>query len=196
VNSRAAGAAAIVLAGGRSSRMGEPKALLDWHGEPLVHHVAGILAQVCGPVIVVVAAGQSVPVPEGVEITVDATPERGPLEGVAAGIRAVAGRSPAVFLAAVDLPLLHPAFVGQMLAALPGFDAAVAVADGRDQPLAAAYDARLLERAPQLLAAGEARVTALLEHGLIRRLTVAELVAPDSLRNVNTPAEYRRLLEL
>ena len=46
-----------------------------------------------------------------------------------------------MFLAAVDLPLLHPAFVSQMLAALPGFDAAVAVADGRDQPLAAAYDA-------------------------------------------------------
>ena len=46
--------------------MGEPKALLDWHGEPLVHRVAGILAQVCGPVVVVAAAGQSVPVPEGV----------------------------------------------------------------------------------------------------------------------------------
>ncbi len=172
--------------------MGEPKALLDWHGEPLVHHIAGILAQVCRPVIVVAAAGQSVPVPEGVEIAVDAAPERGPLEGVAAGIGALDGRSQAVFLAAVDLPLLHPAFVGQMLAALPGFDAVVAVADGRDQPLAAAYDARLLERAPQLLAAGEARVTALLEHGRIRRLTVAELLEPDSLRNVNTQAEYRR----
>jgi molybdenum cofactor guanylyltransferase len=194
VNSRAAGAAAIVLAGGRSSRMGEPKALLDWHGEPLVHHVAGILAQVCRPVIVVAAAGQSVPLPQGVEIAVDAAPGRGPLEGVAAGIRALDGRSQAIFLAAVDLPLLHPAFVGQMLTALPGFDAAVAVADGRDQPLAAAYAARLLERAPQLLAAGEARVTALLGHGRIRRLTVAELAEPDSLRNVNTQAEYRRLL--
>jgi molybdenum cofactor guanylyltransferase len=196
VNNPAAQAAAIVLAGGRSSRMGEPKALLDWHGEPLVHHIAGILARVCRPVIVVAAAGQSLPVPEEVEIAVDAAPERGPLEGVAAGIRALGGRSPAVFLAAVDLPLLHPAFIGQMLAALPGFDAAVAVADGRDQPLAAAYDARLLERAPQLLAAGEARVTALLEHGQIRRIAVAELVEPDSLRNVNTQAEYRRLLAL
>jgi molybdenum cofactor guanylyltransferase len=196
VNSAAAHAAAIVLAGGRSSRMGEPKALLDWHGEPLVHRVAGILAQVCGPVVVVAAAGQSVPVPEGVEIAVDATPERGPLEGIAAGMRALDGRSRAVFLAAVDLPLLHPAFVGHLLAALPGFDAAVAVADGRDQPLAAAYDAALLERAPRLLAAGEGRVTALLERGRIRRLTVAELVEPDSLRNVNTQAEYQRLLAL
>lgn len=176
--------------------MGEPKALLDWHGAPLVHHVAGVLAGVCRPVIVVAAAGQHVPVPQGVEITVDSAPERGPLEGIAAGFRALEGRSQAVFLAAVDLPLLHPAHVSQMLAALTGFDAAVAVADGRDQPLAAAYDARLLERAGGLLAAGEGRVTALLAHGRIRRLTVAELADPDSLRNVNTQAEYRRLLAL
>jgi molybdopterin-guanine dinucleotide biosynthesis protein A len=176
--------------------MGEPKALLDWHGAPLVHHVASALAGVCRPVIVVAAAGQHVPVPVGVEVAVDAAPERGPLEGIAAGIHALDGRTRAVFLAAVDLPLLHPAFVTQMLAALPGFDAAVAVSDGRDQPLAAAYATSLLERAPELLAAGEARVTALLEHGHIRRLTVDELVEPGSLRNVNTPAEYRRLLAL
>lgn len=176
--------------------MGQPKALLDWRGVPLAHHVSGILAQMCRPVIVVAAAGQRVPVPEGIEIAVDAAPERGPLEGVAAGIRTLDGRSQAVFLAAVDLPLLHPAFIGQMLAALPGFDAAVAVADGRDQPLAAAYDRRLLERAATLLAAGEARVTALLEHGRVHRLTAEELVEPDSLRNMNTPAEYRRLLAL
>jgi molybdopterin-guanine dinucleotide biosynthesis protein A len=176
--------------------MGEAKALLDWHGEPLVHHVAGVLTGICAPVIVVAAAGQELPLPEGVEIAVDAAPERGPLEGVAAGIRRLDGRAEAVFLAAVDLPLLHPAFVRQMLAALPGFDAAVAVSDGRDQPLAAAYVTGLLERAPALLAAGEARVTALLEHGRIRRLTVAELAEPDSLRTANTPADYRRLLAL
>ena len=70
------------------------------------------------------------------------------------------------------------------------------MSDGRDQPLAAAYDAGLLERAPALLAAGEARVTALLQHGRIRRLTVAELAEPDSLRTANTPADYRRLLAL
>jgi molybdenum cofactor guanylyltransferase len=176
--------------------MGAPKALLDWHGSPLAHHVAGILARVCAPVIVVAASGQHIPLPEGTEIAVDAVPERGPLQGIAAGIRAVDGRAGAVFVAAVDLPLLHPAFVAQMLAALPGFDAAVPVVDGRDQPLAAAYAARLLARAPELLAAGEARATALLEHGRIRRLNRDELVEPDSLRNVNTPADYRRLLAL
>lgn len=189
-------AAAIVLAGGMSSRMGVPKALLDWHGTPLVHRVAGILARVCHPVVVVAAAGQELPVPAGVEIAVDAAPGRGPLEGVAAGMRALDGRAQVAFLAATDLPLLHPEFVTALLAALEGFDAAVAVADGRDQPLAAAYTARLLTRAPSLLAAGRSRATDLLGCGRVRRLELDDLPRPESLRGVNTPEEYAGLLAL
>ncbi|MGH2888012.1 MAG: NTP transferase domain-containing protein, partial [Solirubrobacteraceae bacterium] len=35
-------AAAIILAGGRSSRMGSPKAALDWHGSTLLRRVTGL----------------------------------------------------------------------------------------------------------------------------------------------------------
>jgi molybdenum cofactor guanylyltransferase len=187
-------AAAIVLAGGMSSRMGVPKALLDWHGTPLVHRVAGILARVCHPVVVVAAAGQELPVPAGVEIAVDAAPGRGPLEGVAAGIRALDGRAHVAFLAATDLPLLHAEFVTALVAALEDFDAAVAVADGRDQPLAAAYTARLLTTAPSLLAAGRTRASDLLRGGRVRRLELDDLPRPESLRGMNTPEEYASLL--
>jgi molybdopterin-guanine dinucleotide biosynthesis protein A len=187
-------AAAIVLAGGASSRMGEPKALLDWHGTPLVRHVAGILQRVCDPVVVVAAAGADLPVPAGVELVADARPGRGPLEGVAAGIEALAGRAEAAFLAATDLPLLHPAFVTALLAALPGHDAAVAVAAGRDQQLAAAYTAARLATAPALLAAGRTRAADLLAGGRVRRIQLPDLPHPESLQGANTPAEFRRLL--
>jgi molybdenum cofactor guanylyltransferase len=173
--------------------MGAPKALLDWHGAPLVHRVAGILARVCDPVIVVAAAGQALPLPAGAELAVDAAPARGPLEGVAAGVRALGGRAHTVFLAATDLPLLHPAFVSYLLEALPGFDAALVVAGGHDQPLAAAYEARLLARAPELLAAGRPRVAALLDGARVHRLSSDDVAEPDSLRNANTPQEYREM---
>jgi molybdenum cofactor guanylyltransferase len=189
-------AAAIVLAGGESSRMGTPKALLDWHGTPLVVRIAGVLAGACDPVVVVAAPGAALPVPAGVELVTDAAPERGPLEGVAAGMAALAGRAQAVFLAATDLPLLHPAFVAALLAALEGHDAVVPVADGRDQPLAAAYTAALLETAPALLAAGRARATDLLAGGRVRRLEASALPHPESLRGMNTPQEYAQLLAL
>ncbi len=75
-------AAAIVLAGGRSSRMGSPKAGLDWHGSTLLRRVTGIVARaVDGPVIVVGAAGQALPaLPPSAEVVEDARAGRGPLQ--------------------------------------------------------------------------------------------------------------------
>jgi molybdopterin-guanine dinucleotide biosynthesis protein A len=188
-------AAAIVLAGGGSRRMGSPKALLDWHGEPLVHRVARVLGEVCAPVVVVSAPGDALPLPAGAEPAVDAAPDRGPLEGVAAGVAALAGRSQAVFLAAVDLPLLGPELVRALVAALPGYDAVVPVAGGRDQPLAAAYTAGALARAPGLLDAGHTRALDLVEGVRVLRLDAAVLPGGEhALAGANTPEEYRRLL--
>lgn len=191
-----ADAAAIVLAGGMGSRMGTPKALLDWHGTPLVHHVASILAGVCDPVVVVAAPGQELPLPGGVETAVDAVAGRGPLQGVAAGMETVGGRAGAVFLAATDLPLLQPQVVAELVAALPGYDAAVPVVGGHDQTLAGAYDARTLLRARELLAAGRPRIAALLDGARVARIPVGQLSHPDAVRSANTPEEYARLLAL
>jgi molybdenum cofactor guanylyltransferase len=188
-------AAAIVLAGGGSRRMGSSKALLDWHGEPLVHRVARLLGQVCAPVVVVTRAGETLPLPPGAEAAADAAPDRGPLEGVAAGVGTLGARADRVFLAAVDLPLLDPALVRALLAQLPGYDAAVPVLDGRDQPLAAAYRTAALARARSLLDAGHARASDLLAGVRVRRLDAAALPGGGSIAGANTPAEYRRLLE-
>jgi hypothetical protein len=82
--------AGIVLAGGRSSRMGAPKAGLDWHGSTLLGHVVGVVGRGAGPVVVVRAPGQALPaLPAGVRVVEDAREGRGPLEG----LRAASGPS-------------------------------------------------------------------------------------------------------
>jgi len=60
--------AGVVLAGGRSSRMGAPKAALDWHGSTLLRRTVSVVARaVTGPVLVVRAPGQPLPdLPPGV----------------------------------------------------------------------------------------------------------------------------------
>jgi hypothetical protein len=59
-------AGAIILAGGRSTRMGSPKAALGWHGSTLLRRVTGIVARsVDGPVVVVSAPGQALPALDG-----------------------------------------------------------------------------------------------------------------------------------
>jgi molybdopterin-guanine dinucleotide biosynthesis protein A len=187
-------AAGIVLAGGDSRRMGGPKALAEWHGVPLVAHVAAIVASVVSPVVVVRDPGLALPpLPAGVEVANDEVADRGPLEGMAAGLRSLAGRAGVVFVAAVDMPLLHPAFIEQIVAALDGVDAAVPVLAGRAHPLAAAYGAGVLPTVERRLAAGLLRATGLLDDVRVRYLADADLVHPESLRNANTPAELERL---
>ena len=111
--------AGVVLAGGRSTRMGRPKASLEWHGSTLLHRVTGIVSRaVDGPVVVVSAPDQELPaLPPGVRVAEDAAEGRGPLQGLAAGLAAVVGEAEVAYVSSTDVPLLHPAFVGAVLGA-------------------------------------------------------------------------------
>src|SRR3954467_4292566 len=113
-----ADAAGIVLAGGRSSRMGSPKAALEWHGSTLLRRVCGIVGRaVDGPIVVVRAPGPAVPplpdpieagggargqalpaLPDSIEVVEDAHEGRGPLQGLAAGLAAVRDEAPAAYV--------------------------------------------------------------------------------------------------
>src|SRR3569623_1526455 len=97
-------AAGIVLAGGRSSRMGTPKAALEWHGSTLLRRIPGVVVRaVVGPVVVVRAPGQELPaLPRDVEVAEDAREGRGPLQGLAAGLAAARGHAEVAFVSSTD----------------------------------------------------------------------------------------------
>src|SRR5258708_21618937 len=105
--------AGIVLAGGRSSRMGTPKAALEWHGSTLLRRTVGIMSRVAdGPVVVVRAPGQALPaLPQQVDVVDDPREGLGPVQGLAAGLAVTADRAEVAFVCSTDLPFLHPAFV-------------------------------------------------------------------------------------
>ncbi len=197
--------AGIVLAGGRSTRMGASKATLEWHGSTLVRRAAGIVARVVdGPVVVVRAAGQTLPrLPDAIEVVDDEREDRGPLEGMAAGLRRIGERAGIVFVTGVDAPLLHPALIACVLRSLdPSDDAALPrSAAGLHQPLAAAYRRAILARTlTEQLASDRLSMRALAARLRVRALDAPALLADtavaaldpdlDSLRNVNTPAAY------
>jgi molybdopterin-guanine dinucleotide biosynthesis protein A len=185
-------AAGIVLAGGRSSRMGEPKAWLDWHGAPLLRRLCGIVARGArGPVVVVRAPGQELPpLPHGVRVADDAREGRGPLQGILAGLEAV--DADVAFVASVDLPFLHPQFVAAVCAAAEGVDAAVPRVGDHAQPLAAAYRPALAPVAAELLEAGDAGAMTLIAR--VRARVVDQPPHPESVRNLDTRADYEAAL--
>jgi molybdopterin-guanine dinucleotide biosynthesis protein A len=193
-----------VLAGGRSSRMGAPKAGLEWHGSTLLHRTAALLARtVTGPVLVVRAPGQRLPaLPAGVEVADDEAEGLGPMQGIAAGLAAVGDRAAAAFVCSTDLPFLHPAYVRRVLRGLddPAVQLVVPLVRGFRQPLAAAYRPGLAALVRDRLARGSRRVSGLPDLAPAALPDEDELLADpelarldprlESLRNVNTPAEY------
>ena len=202
------GSAGIVLAGGRSSRMGTPKADLEWHGSTLLRRTAAILARVTeGPVVVVRAPGQDLPaLPPGTEVVDDPREGLGPVQGLATGLAALRGRAEIAFVSSTDMPFLHPAFVRRVLrAAQEGADVALPVAHGYPQPLAAAYRTALATVAERLVAEQRLRPAFLFEQCAVTRLDEAALRADpvlaaldpglDSVVNVNSPADYQAARE-
>jgi molybdenum cofactor guanylyltransferase len=180
----------LVLAGGESRRMGVPKALIDWHGEPLLAHVCRVVGQMADPVIAVAAPEQELPPLPGVLVTRDRRPGQGPLEALAAGLAAVPPAIGAAVVCPVDVPLLDAAALRALACALGPDDQAVATAaGGRVRPLPGVYRTALAGAADHLLEHGERRLGALLAEGTTRLLALSELPHPDSLENVNTPED-------
>jgi molybdopterin-guanine dinucleotide biosynthesis protein A len=160
-------AAAIVLAGGRSARMGSSKAALDWHGSTLLRRVTGIVGRaVAGPVIVVRAPGQPLSdLPTSIEVVQDAREGQGPLQALAAGLDAIGDRAAVAYVSSTDVPLLHPVFVQRVVGAVSGeIDVAVPEIGGYRQSLAAAYRVGSLDTVKELLAADHLRLALLFEH--------------------------------
>ena len=202
---RMCNAAGIVLAGGRSSRMGSPKAALEWHGSTLVRRVTGIIARcVDGPVVVVCAAGQKLPeLAPAVEVVEDTREYRGPLQGLAGGLAAIGDRAAVAYVSSTDLPLLHPAFVQYVVASLDDqVDVVLPEVGGYRQPLAAAYRTGVLDTVQELVAADRLRPAFLFERCRVRRMSDQELLRDsalarldpslDSVSNLNEPADYER----
>ena len=118
-------------------------------------------------------------------------------------MRAVAAEAEVVFVAAVDLPFLHPAIVSRVIRALgPGDDAAVPVVAGRPQPLAAAYRIGLLPLVAELAAGPARRMGDLLDRARVAPLDEAALLADPAvaaadpglagLGDLDTPADLGR----
>ena len=189
----------IVLCGGKSSRMGEPKATLRFGAETMLQRVVRLLATVVSPIIVVAARGQPLPaLPGEVSVARDQREAKGPLEGIRAGLSALPESVDAAYITSCDVPLLVPAFVERMIVLIGDHDIAVMEIDGFPHPLSAIYRRDTLPHVESLLAQDRLRPAFLFDAVRTRRVKPEEVTAVDpdlrTLRNLNTPDDYRAAL--
>ena len=191
----------VILAGGRSSRMGRDKAALPWRGATLLTDMLRRSKVVAFDEIIISANDQpalsSLP-PDLPSICVVADEYRdcGPLGGMEAAFRL--STCSYCLVVSVDLPFYDFSPVRQILPQLacePSADVFLPVSRGRPQPLAALYKRKTaLKAIRQALAAGRRRVLAITDSLAARVLEPA--VAPILYENINTPAAYKDALAI
>lgn len=128
---------AVILAGGRSARMGRDKARLELHGRPLLTRQVA-LARSLAPVEELVSGRTDTDYSDfGCPVLHDRVPDASPLAGIAPALEAA--RAPQVLVLAVDLPQLAPAVLERILAAAGENRGVVPRVAGRLEPLATLY---------------------------------------------------------
>ncbi len=188
-------AGGIVLCGGKSTRMGVAKATLPFGPETMLQRVVRLLGTVVSPIVVVAAREQSLPeLPGDVKITRDERDQRGPLEGLRAGLKALPASVEFAYITSCDVPLIEPAFVKRMVELLGDHDIAVMEIDGFPHPLSAVYRRDTLPHVEALLEKDRLRPVFLFDAVRTRRVRPEEMISVDphlrTLRNLNTREDY------
>jgi molybdopterin-guanine dinucleotide biosynthesis protein A len=169
---------ALILCGGRATRMGEDKALQDWGGRPAIQRVAAV-AHAAGATVVLSVG------PDSYGLPAVADPREGPAGAVLAGLAALAARQcDRALVLAVDAPTL----TADDLAPLLGAPRPGATFAQLHLPAVLRIDAAPADAEPR------GPLGRLLDRCGLARLPVPE-GAHARLRGANTPAERAALLQ-
>lgn len=191
----------IILAGGRSRRLGRDKAVEPLGGKPLIRRVIERVGPLTSEIVVVVAdtaRGASLPLDSDHRIAVDIYPEAGSLGGIFSGLSAAANHWGLVV--ACDMPFLNRDLLEHMLAQREGWDAVVPQPGSFPEPTHALYSKVCLPSIEARLRANDLKISGFFDQVRVRYLAQEEIKSFDPARhsffNVNSPEDLERAREL
>jgi len=165
-------ATAIVLAGGRSSRMGREKATISLEGELLIERIVRLLRPLFRDILVVLGQEHEERV-KGVRYARDRIAHHGPLVGLEAGLSAT--RTDLNYVQACDMPFVNPHIVRRLAELAEGYDAVVPETENGLEPLHAFYRRSCLPAVEEALERGERRLSSFYPNIRVRTVSLSEL---------------------
>ena len=182
----------VLLAGGKSRRMGADKRFLAVASRPLLERSCSVLSEIFERLCIVIAQdGPLLEVP--IPVVRDLIPSSGSLGGMYTGLHQAA--TPHIFLAACDMPFIHADLVRYMVGQKDDVDIVLAYWNGRPQPTHAVYSRNCLSVVEGLVRSGDLKLQRLLAAPTLRVRLISEdeirKIDPDgrSFLNVNTPSD-------
>jgi len=186
-------AAAIILAGGKSSRMGTNKALLKINGKTNIERIRDTLKILFDDIILVTNEPETYDF-LGLRKVSDQYPGMGPLAGLHAGLQA--SDYDVNMMVACDMPFVSTELAEVLISLLSHHDAVIPVIDGRQQPLFSVFHKKAAEAVAESIESGQLRMRQLLDNLDVLYVTEKELKGYSNLDfervffNMNHPEEY------
>jgi molybdopterin-guanine dinucleotide biosynthesis protein A len=183
--------AAIILAGGRSSRMGTDKGLILFQGKALVTHVIDVLRSLgINNIIIITQHGAYEQF--GYPCYPDLVQDKGPLGGIYAGmIHSKAGKN---LVLACDMPFLTKELITALIDRIGEEDALITQHNGKDEPLCSVYSSSCIPHFKEKLDKDQLKITSALDGLAIRNISFDDQpwFHGNEFSNLNTPAELNK----
>ena len=185
----------VILAGGKSTRMGRDKAVLEIGGKRLIDRLVEGLQQIF-PEVIIVANTPGLYENLGVRVVPDLIPDKGSLGGIYTA--ATIASHPWAFVMACDMPFFNPALIQYLGSLIDDWDAVAPYTDDWE-PLYALYAKTCLPYMERQVHSDNLKIARFFSHVRVRRVGIEELEPYDpqglSLFNMNTPEEFARAEE-
>ena len=185
----------VVLAGGKSKRMGRDKLELTINGQTLLESVLSRFEEEFGGVYLSVADAKKYPDVTAQRI-VDVLPGAGPLSGLHAALKSLPGDG--VFLVAADLPYACPQTARRMIELCGHKDACIIkLPNGMLEPLFGYYKKTLLQRCEEAIMSGDYRMSGVITDADARFVApyeLGELWDEKLILNINYPEDYNQIV--
>jgi molybdopterin-guanine dinucleotide biosynthesis protein A len=190
----------IILAGGKSLRLGRSKLLETIEGKSLIQWVVDRLASLSTEIIIATARGEVIPCSSAVRIKMvaDIYPGKGPLTGIYSGL--IASSSSQAIVVGCDMPFLSVGLLEYMTQILADFDIALPRIGEMVEPLCAVYSRNCLAPIQELLEQDERQIRRLFSMVKVRYVEEDEINSFDpehlSFFNINSQDDLDRARKL
>ena len=182
----------IVLAGGKSGRIGMDKGLMEWNGRMLVQYSIEALRPFCRQILI--STNNEEYARFGFPLVEDKYPHIGPLGGLHASLSVSGSRHHMVL--ACDMPLVDHEIIRLLLAGSDNFQAVVPVVNKRLIPVCGYYHSSVLPVLEKEIGAGLYKSALFLQRLRVNELLITNPVLQNKFFNVNSIEDFKELAAL
>lgn len=179
----------IILAGGKSSRMGSDKGMMELYGRKFIEHILVALVPNVDEVIII--ANNNNYKNLGHKVYEDIIKDCGPLGGIYTGL--MNSKTENNMVVSCDIPFINSSLIKHIIDNKGRADIAVPVYDGNVEPLCAVYTKRIKDEIHQLILSKELKLRNVFMHFITKEIYITkklQFYSEKLLMNINTKSQF------